>query len=294
MTWDVSQLNDSDLSAAQVIAEELKRRGVDRDSILGSHIQNLYNKLNKTKGSACIVSEVIEHPLQTQIMNDEVLAVIIETRQHRNLEFVVCQIAKNLGVNIQIFYGKSNKDFILKSAIGKLIEKGQVTLNELDVNSLSASDYNAMLLSQGFWNALKGRNKILIFQTDSILCQNSSYHLGDFKSFDYIGSEWSRVRPVGVKIEGGSGGFSLRDWKKIKECLSRFPSRDWPGGEDGYFAFHLDLMGAKVGRSPDCAKFSSQGKFNCKSFACHSIHLMNDADLGRFLKYAPEARSILP
>jgi len=290
----MNRLSKSDLSAAQFIADELKGRGISRGSISENHIQNFYDHLQKIKGSGFMAKERVALPVQTKLMNDEITAVIIETRQHRNLELVVCQCAKNLGINIQIFHGNSNKDFILKSSIRTLIEKGQVTLCELDARSLQASEYNAMLLNQNFWNALRSRNKILIFQTDSILCQNTSYHLNDFRLFDYIGSKWNRVRPIGIKVDGGCGGFSLRDWKKSTECLSRFPSRNWPGGEDGYFAFHLDLMGAKVGRSSDCSKFSSQGEFNDKSFACHSIHLMSDQDLKKFLKYAPEAKVILP
>lgn len=287
-------LNNSDLSTAQVIAEDLESRGIHRDSITHNHIHSLYGNLKKTKGSGCLAKERINLPNQSQLNNHEIAAVIIETRQHRNLEFVVCQCAKNLGLEIQLFHSKSNKEFILKSAIGELVEKGQVRLYELDIKSFEASDYNAMLLNQSFWNSLNARNKILIFQTDSVLCEKSSYQLNDFRSYDFIGSKWNRKRPVGIKIDGGSGGFSLRDWKKSLECLSRFPSKNWPGGEDGYFAFHLDLMGAKVGRSSDCAKFSSQGEFDYKSFACHSIHLMRDSDLNFFLEYAPEAKTILP
>ena len=61
--------------------------------------------------------------------------------------------------------------------------------------------------------------------------------------------------------------MTLRDKPITLECLRRFPPDPWPGGEDGYYAFHLDLMGARVGRGVECDRFSTQGRFR---------HIMRD------------------
>ena len=67
----------------------------------------------------------------------------------------------------------------------------------------------------------------------------------------------------------------------------------WPGGEDGYYGFHLELIGAKIGKSIDCAKFSTQSFFQYKSFGAHNISCLNKKDRDAFIKYCPEAKKLL-
>ena len=138
-----------------------------------------------------------------------------------------------------------------------------------------------------------GRKKILVFQTDAILCANSDYQLSDFLGFDYIGSKWPRDRPVGMTIDGGNGGLSLRDWHKTVECLDRFSPKMWPGGEDGYFAFHMDLMGGRVGRGDECSRFSTQHEFLNRSFGGHKLTDLDSLSLEQFFQYCPVACQIL-
>jgi len=161
------------------------------------------------------------------------------------------------------------------------------------IDSLPARRYNALFLNREFWNCFAGRNKILVFQTDALVCSASPYSLADFCSFDYIGSAWKFSRPIGLVINGGSGGLSLRDWKCCTRSLETFPAEAWPGGEDGYFGFHLELMGSGVGQADDCARFSSQQFFKYKSFGVHKPRLMNQVTRQMFLKYCPEIQRIL-
>jgi hypothetical protein len=281
-------------STAQTIGRKLREIGVCQDDICSRDVMSLYQALNSTPSRSTGVSDsVIQRLSNVTPKNDQVWAVIVETRKHPALEFVVCQLARRLNIGIQIFHGQANKNFITRSAIRQLIDDGQVYLTDLGIDKLRARMYNSLLLSEDFWNSMYGRNKILIFQTDSVLCESSKYRLEDFLKFDYIGSKWDRKRPVGIVVDGGNGGLSLRDWQLSKQCLKRFSANHWPGGEDGYFAFHLDLMGANVARTQCCAKFSSQFDFSQKSFGGHSIHNMNSSDLKNFLHYSPEAQNIL-
>ena len=189
--------------------------------------------------------------------------------------------------------GPVNEAFIKDTSISALIEQGKFVLTPLRIKTLSPVQYNSLLLSKFFWNAVIGRQKILVFQTDSILCPKSEYALDDFLKFDYIGSSWRRERPITMIIDGGNGGLSLRDWGKSMKCLNRFPASQWPGGEDGYFAFHIDLITDRVGRPKDCAKFSTQSEFLACSFGAHKFSELDENSLKKFLEYCPEARKIL-
>ncbi|MFC1852581.1 DUF5672 family protein [candidate division CSSED10-310 bacterium] len=200
-----------------------------------------------------------------------IIGVIVETRKLASLELVIKNFIEQTGLNVQLFHGVNNHEFILDCEIKKLIDSQQVTLYELQTDKLDASAYNALFMSKSFWEAMNTRNKIFVFQTDSYIYPKAESSLKDFLEFDYIGSRWSRKRPIGLIIDGGSGGLSIRDWRKSVACLEQFTPELWQGGEDGYFAFHIELLGGKVGKNKDCGRFSIQGALSKNSYSVHKI-----------------------
>lgn len=286
-------------STAKNIINKLKKSGVEQQNFKDTHLLPFYRRLKPYKDKADFTS--VQHILPLKVTSSMItptseapyLGVIIETREHPLLAQVVVDYVEKTQCKVQLFHGLSNLKFILSSAIYPLIQEGQVVLTEMGVEGLRASSYNALLLSPLFWEQLLTRNKVFIFQTDAMLCHNSNYQLEDFLNFDYIGSWWQRLRPIGIIIDGGNGGFSIRDWHKSTECLERFSPTVWPGGEDGYFAFHIELIGGKVAKRSQCSKFGTQEKFSHKSFGCHKISCLNNHDRHRFLKYFPQSIVLL-
>lgn len=294
MTANIEQDDRTVESTAAVLARNFKARGVSRDRISPGDLLPYYRAMRSTAKRASGMLDVgLEAPDDTLLTADGVTAVIIETRKHPRLEFVICQVAHQLGLRIQVFHGMGNREFITSTAVRPLIEQGQVHLSELRCRELSAPSYNGLLLHRPFWDALHGRKKILVFQTDTVLCSSADYCIDDFTHFDYVGAHWPRARPIGITIDGGCGGFSLRDWDLTTCCLERFPPEHWPGGEDGYYAFHFDLLGRNVAREADCACFATQTAFLRRSFAAHKIKLLPPVDLARFVEYCPEARGMV-
>ena len=221
------------------------------------------------------------------------LGVIVETRNNASLEFVITNFIQQTGLNVQLFHGMNNLQYILDSGVRRYVDTGQVILYELRTDQLNNSMYNALFLSRDFWEAMIGRGKIFVFQTDSCICKKSKFSLNDFLRFDYIGSRWPRKRPIGLIIDGGSGGLSIRDWRKSVKCLEVFPPALWGGGEDGYFAFHIELIGGKVGKNRDCGKFSTQYIFSHKSYGAHKISFLPQDQKLKFIGYCPEAKFLL-
>ena len=281
-------------TTAQRLVRHFKAIDVDRAEVNGEQLKPLYKALSKSAHTAFGANiRLPQLPPASRPVSDKVWGVIVESRKHPSLEYIVNLFSRRLGVGIQLFHSTANESFIKNTSISALIEQGKVVLTSLRFETLSPVQYNALLLSKVFWNAVIGRQKILVFQTDSILCPKSEYALDDFLEFDYIGSKWPRERPISMVIDGGNGGLSLRDWGKSMECLNRFPAKLWPGGEDGYFAFHIDLIADRVGRPKDCAKFSTQSEFLACSFGAHKISELDENSLKKFLEYCPEARKIL-
>ncbi|WP_158769091.1 DUF5672 family protein [Paraglaciecola sp. L1A13] len=224
---------------------------------------------------------------------DDCLGVILETRCHPLLEKVVVDFVKRTGYRVQLFHGNLNLNFILSGEIRQLVENKKVILTPLNTDEVNGKTYNAIFLSHTFWTLMHARQKIFVFQTDSLLCPSSNVPLSEFVQYDYIGSWWPRLRPIGITVDGGNGGLSIRDWQQSVNCLERFDPIFWPGGEDGYFAFHIDLMGGKIARGQTCARFSTQYRYLFNSYGCHKISCLNKADKNKFLRYFNEASVLI-
>ena len=287
------------LSSASLIAQQLlEDRGIPRDRISSADLLHVYRDLAVVFPFADLrqAEGMLQSVKPPPVNNDpaQYLGIIIETRKHHALETVVENVLDACGIPIQLFHGKMNREFILSTRIAELADRGKVILSALDAEHLQQSEYNALLMSPRFWELLCGRGKVLVFQTDSLCCRQSKYRLEDFSDFDYIGCTWGRRRPVGLVIDGGVGGFSLRDWAISVQCLARFDPSLWPGGEDGYFAFHMDLIGARVANPEESGRFGTQDYFLDKSFGGHRVGLLEPAELEAFMQYCPEAGKVFP
>ena len=285
-------------TSAKILASALAHdHGLTPDRTEASHLRDFYTTLKRVYRPADIarVDSLLE-AIDPVVDPDDSLfsAVIVETRRHRALEQVVLRTLLTLGIPVQLFHGRNNLNFIRKSAIAGFVERGDVTLTQLETGALAVREYNQLLLTLRFWERMRGRNKILVFQTDSTVCPGSPYTLKDFNEFDYIGSCWRPNRPSGLNIEGGSGGFSLRDWQRTVQVLQDFPPEAWTAGEDGYFAFHFELVGGRVATFDETTRFSSQCAFRAPSLGAHRVSAMSKPDRKRFFEYCPESADIFP
>lgn len=283
-------------SSAELLVIEISKAGIAVDDIRDFHLRGVYDNLVNRNGrnipdfqylnSISLASSTIDN-------DDPLWGVIVETRQHPFLVGVIIDFIETLGINVHLFHGPSCTNFIKSTELRQYADDGRLVLTDIGVDSLDARQYNALLLNHEFWKSIPGDTKVLVFQTDSVLCKNSIFSIYDFMSYDYIGSMWNRLRPNGLIIDGGNGGFSLRDKKMLLSCLDRFPPQKWRGGEDGYFAFHLDLIGANIARGEECAKFSTQHSFLYPSFGAHNVSkCLSALQRNKFLNYCPEASNI--
>ncbi|MBL4807947.1 MAG: hypothetical protein JKY31_11790 [Rhodobacteraceae bacterium] len=278
----------------QQIRDGFGAKGIAPTDIRGQHLAEFYALFPRRARYEGEVTEIALTNQATPPTDAPLIGVILETRRHFNLVFAVKQIHRRLGIPIQLFHGPGNLQFILNSSLKPLIDAGHLVLSQIEADNFYYYDYNHLVTSRRFWDHLIGREKILFFQTDSVLCPLSPHKISDFMEFDYIGSGWNTERYNGMRIHGGNGGLSLRDWRKSVDCLARFNSDDRHWAEDVYFALHMDIGGARVATPADSARFSCQDSFQGRSFGTHKLDNMTPFDRLRLIIYCPTAWRILP
>ena len=224
-----------------------------------------------------------------------VIACIVEPRaeQRAAIEHVVQNIADVLGPSVPIqFYHGNTTDVCIpwgESSTCRLHREGRLQLIPLGVDNFETSDggYSRLLTTKRFWEAKRGWDKTLIFQTDSVLCNATDERIENFMGLDYVGGRaydgWT-----GVAI-GGNGGLSLRDTRLSLECSSEDGQLS---PEDAYFIKCIQARGGRLATKAEQERFATQNYFAAKSLGAHQINAemrWTDADnLAAFREYCPE------
>ncbi len=144
------------------------------------------------------------------------VAIIVETREHKALPFVLNNVMSILpnGWRLQIFHGTNNLDYI-KKVIGKdkLLEGLENTVfTNLGIDSVTQEDSSLeIMLKEDFWNKVVGET-VLYFECDTMLCPNSEHKVEDFEHFDYIGGYWGNRLDIldSSYSKVMNGGLSIR------------------------------------------------------------------------------------
>lgn len=287
--------HDMSPSTASLVRQDAARQGKSLHELTMADMEPIYAQMNPT------VPDLAGHNIKDLLSSaapadkfEEPTAIIVETRSSPVLAKVVAQVCKRLDIPVQVYHGTDNAQIANDPQLAPYKRRGQLTFSALNCQSMTHTIYNALLTSPDYWESTIARGKVLVFQTDAYLCEGSDFDLQDFLDFDYIGSLWGRKRPEGLVVDGGNGGFSLRDWGKTMDCVTRFPSASWRGGEDTYFCFHIDVIGGRVGLPDDCAKFGTQFQFRQKSFGTHKPSSLPSRQQPFFLSYCPEAAHLIP
>ena len=193
-------------------------------------------------------------------MNEKRTAIIVEPREHKALSFVLNNFCKNLDDNwdIVIVHGTKNENFV-KNIITNDIKHNnhKIELVNLGVENLTIEEYNKLLTTPAFYDNIKTET-FLIFQTDTMICEDYKDNINEFLNYDYVGApnkEWV-----------GNGGLSLRKKSKMLDIINKFQRKD-NQYEDQYFTEKKHNLNI-----PDITtanKFSNEGIYSDESFGVH-------------------------
>jgi hypothetical protein len=219
-----------------------------------------------------IIICILKFEFFTEINNDFLYtALIIEPRKHKALNFVLKNFIGLLDRRWKfiIFHGNLNEDFILEIINNNFItELDRIRLINLNVDNLTIDEYNLLLTNLNFYKNIN-TEYFLIFQTDTIICENNKNNIYDFieKDYDYVGARFPIFYNSNVCI--GNGGLSLRKKSKMIEVLNTCEINNrGETPEDIYFSTCLNL------HIPACEEadlFAQESRFFNNSFMNYSF-----------------------
>lgn len=190
-------------------------------------------------------------------------AVIIETRKHKALEFVLQNFLSTINVPFILFCGNLNKEFCEDLLAGPLLQfKSRVRIVHLNVDTMRASEYSTLLCkTRTIYNEIKTEH-FLLFQTDTMLFPRYKEYINEFFQYDYVGAPWNNDRFGGV----GNGGLSLRRKSKMLEIMDTVTYCGEP--EDIYFCNNI-LVEMNRPTMEQAKRFSVEEVFHPQTFGCH-------------------------
>ncbi len=154
-------------------------------------------------------------------------AIIVENRKTPNFPHIVKQHLKWLPQETKLFLvGDTMVDHA-----GEFMFCGFTGVHGKITQINSIDEYNLLLTNPVFWQNFLAYERVLIFQSDSMLLR---FGIEEFYTYDYVGAPWPWQQ------HGGNGGLSLRNPRLMKEICEKYPFVPGAAGnEDVYFCNHM-------------------------------------------------------
>ena len=216
-------------------------------------------------------------------------AVIVEPRRHPALKFVIQNVFDRTPVGTKViwFHGTTTDRWAreVQQEVGKRLE-----LRCCGKANLRITDYNALLTSERFWESIPFQ-KILIFQTDSMILARNRNAIMPFLQYSYIGAPCWNMGNL------KNGGFSLRDKAFCLDVVRH--TRHIPGNEDVKFTAQLYNKNFRyvIPTEKDAMEFSLEyiysGDGDSHPFGCHKPwRIKRPIDWNRLVRMYPELQTL--
>ncbi|PKS13382.1 hypothetical protein jhhlp_000153 [Lomentospora prolificans] len=148
----------------------------------------------------------------TNINDGRPLAVVIETEATPNLIPLMLHFSNVLGPDWSVVLYTLEKSWEMPSspAFNRAREAGKIDIRFLppDTTFDSSRAVSLFLTKPWFWEQLQSAHRVLLWQTDSIICSKASQTVEEFFDYDLVGA------PIDSKFgQGYNGGLSIRNPK---------------------------------------------------------------------------------
>jgi len=258
-------------------------------------IKNIKNRQDKNENNLDFLQ--IDNLLNTMIKyynvpkfnnnNNKNIALMLESRIFENTEFILRQFSRFLPKTFEIHI------YVTKNVLDKYIAIVKLLNNNIQVKELptefkleSVKDYNNIMLNVSFWNIFTKFNKVLIFQSDTMIYRSG---IERFLIFDYIGAPWPLDYILSNNV-GGNGGFSIRTISAMIDCLKNKSKIKIPNyknyiidkqkldehPEDIFYSCAMATLNYKVADYKTASLFANETSFfNKKCIGSHQLNIFN-------------------
>lgn len=235
--------------------------------------------------------------------------MIIENRPSENLIPVILHFQSVLGPEWPIIFytiPTTADALALSPAFARAIEENKVQVRFIppEVTFSSHKAVSLFLADAWIWENLAPYKKILLFQTDSIICSQSTATIDDFVEYDLIGA------PIAAQYgKGFNGGLSIRNRELTLDVFSMHSyanDSSVPGApanmqfEDQWLFTRMSELPPKKDGSPGAnlpneetaKKFAVETIWQEKPFGFHQPTRWQKDNMASIMKYCPEVGMI--
>ena len=204
---------------------------------------------------ACFKNQSWECDFRTHPAQSPLVGVLVESRDHPDIEYTLRNFSCMLPyASLCIMHSEKNKKRIIET-LG--IEPTNVRLISLP-EPFSRDECIKLWTSVGFWKTFEDFSRVLIFNIDTGIRQNTILR---FMHFDYIGAHWEHLPTGDSRVFQGNGGFSLRNPRIMSE-ICKEKCRD--GNSEDAWAVQTIVDKFPEAVLPEsravCAEFATEGE----------------------------------
>lgn len=224
---------------------------------------------------------------------DRPKAVIVETNMIPNLIPVMLHFATVLGPawGMVLFTLKDNWVEPLSAPFQRLQDEGRVEVRYLPEGTelADSGSVSRFLTSPWIWEQVGDAKRVLIFQSDSILCSRSEERVEDYFKYDLVGA------PIAEQYgQGFNGGLSVRNPRAF---LNVTRSVDFAASghefEDQYFYAELKRAGAELPTVEAAMTFAVETMYYETPLGYHQPQRWQAAKMANIEEWCPEVKMLI-
>lgn len=224
---------------------------------------------------------------------DRPRAVIIESNMIPNLIPVMLHFATVLGPawGMVLFTLKENWVEPLSAPFQRLQDEGRVEVRFLPEGTKLADSgsVSRFLTSPWVWEQVADAKRVLLFQSDSILCSRSEERVEDYFKYDLVGA------PIAEQYgQGFNGGLSVRN-PRVFLNITRSVDFATSGHEfeDQYFYSELKKAGAELPTVEAAMTFAVETMYYETPLGYHQPQRWQAAMMANIEEWCPEVKMLI-
>lgn len=258
----------------------------------GSTDGNTAGSNNAGTGAASIITKPSELE-ESSHAADKPLAVVIETSIIPNLVPLMLHFSTVLGPNWGMVLFTLQETYIppLSPAFQRHLESGRIQVKFLPTGTElgNSNQVSAFLTSPWIWEQLQSAKRVLLFQTDSVLCSKSESAVEDYFQYDYVGA------PIAAKYGAGyNGGLSIRNPRTFLQVVRETDFKtSGVGWEDQFFYKELQRIGAPMPSEEEAKTFAVETIYYETPLGYHQPQRWQAENMQAIETWCPEVKMLI-